>query len=443
MVAETLPLEFKRRQTVTTVAVMAGVFAALTLGGVPVVVGLTLGAMIGVIITTDLPLLIVVQRMVVSLDSFVLIAIPLFILAGVLMNAGGIIQRLFRLSDALVGHLVGGLGQVNVLLSLFMGGLSGSSTADAAMDSKLTWPIMVKSGYSPDFAAAVTACSAIIAPIIPPSIAMIIYASITGTSVGRLFVAGIIPGSLLALAMGIVVHVVSTRHGYGAHRTRASAGEVRTAVKNAGWGLALPVLIIGGIRVGIFTPTEAAGAAAIYAFLVGTLVYRELTWSKVPVVLLETAVVTGVILLIIAAAAPFAWILTQARVPQLLTEWITGITAEPALFLLVVNVLLLGLGCLMEVTSLILVMSPLLAPVAAALGIDPVHFGIVLILNLVIGNVTPPFGQLVFVVSAVTKVPAERIFRQSLLFYVALVIVLLQVTYLPQSYMWLVEAIGP
>jgi C4-dicarboxylate transporter DctM subunit len=423
--------------------VMLGSFGLFTVLGISIVVGLGLSSALGLIFTTDLPLLVVVQRMAVQLDTFVLLAIPLFIFAGVLMNAGGITERLYLISSVLVGHLVGGLAQVNVLLSVLFGGLSGSSSADAAAESKMLNPIMVRAGYPPEFAAAVTAVSAIVAPVIPPSITMIIYSSITGASVGRLFMAGIIPGLLMALAMGIIVHRVSKARGYGRDRPRPTLRELVHALRQSFWGLMMPVIIIVGIRFGVFTATEAAGVAAVYAFLVGMFIHRELKIADLPRLLSETVRDSGIVLMIIAAAAPFAWILTRAGVPQAITERVLAVTDNQLAFLLVVNAFLLFLGCLMEATALLVVLTPVLAPVAFQMGVDPVVFGLIVCININIGTITPPFGQIVFLTSAVTGVPGEKVFRESMPFIWSQIVVLLFVTYVPGSYMWLVNLLGP
>jgi len=424
-------------------AVMMGFFALFGALGVPIVAALGLASALGVVLTTDLSLLVIVQRMAAQLDTFVLLAIPLFILAGVLMNAGGITDRLYRFSAVLVGHLVGGLAQVNVLLSVLFGGLSGSSSADAAAEGKMLVPIMIRAGYSAEFSAAITAVSSIVAPVIPPSITMIIYSSITGASVGRLFIAGIIPGLLMGLAMAIVVHRISRKRGYGRDRQRATFREVVQATRECFWGLMMPVIIVVGIRFGIFTPTEAAGIAAIYALLVGMFVHRELRLADLPGIFVETARDSGVVMLIIAAAAPFTWILAQARVPQTITEQVLSHTTNPYVFLLLANLFLLFMGCIMEVTALLVILVPVLAPPAFALGIDPVVFGLIITVNLNLGTVTPPFGQVTFLTSAVTGVSGEKIFKESMPFIWSVVVVLFFVTYVPWSYMWLVDLIGP
>jgi C4-dicarboxylate transporter, DctM subunit len=424
-------------------AIMMGSFALFAALAFPIVAGLGLSSVLGLVLTTDLSLVVIVQRMAAQLDTFVLLAIPLFVLAGTLMNAGGITERLYLISMVLVGHLRGGLAQVNVLLSVLFGGLSGSSSADAAAEAKILNPIMVKAGYHPEFAAAVTAVSAIVTPVIPPSITMIIYSSITGASVGRLFIAGIVPGILLALAMGLIVHWVSVKRGYGRDRSFPAFAEVVDAVKKSFWGLMMPVIIIVGIRFGVFTATEAAAVAAIYSFLVGMFIHRELKWRAVPGILVETLRDSGIILLIISAAAPFAWILTRAGIPQMITDSVLSITSNPYVFLLIVNVLLLFLGCLVEATSLLVVLTPILAPAAFKLGVDPVVFGLIVCVNINLGTITPPFGQIVFLTSAITGVPGEKVFKESMPFIYALGAVLFLITYTPWSYMWLVDLIGP
>jgi tripartite ATP-independent transporter DctM subunit len=301
---------------------------------------------------------------------------------------------------------------------------------------------MIRNGYEPPVAASVTAVSAVVAPIIPPSIAMIIYASLTNTSVGSLFVAGIIPGILLALSMGVTVAVISVRRGYRAARADWSARDVARRALGASWAFVLPVLIVGGIRFGVFTATEAGAIGATYALFVGLFVYRELRPRRLPRVLIDAAIDTGVIMMIVAAAAPLSWWLTIERLPASFAGWVLD-AANPLVFLMAVNLLLLAVGLVMESVTILILLTPLLAPAAAALGIDPVHFGIIVIVNATIGAITPPFGQLVFVVSAITRIPAERIFRQVALFLPGLIVILLVITYFPATFMWVVDVLGP
>jgi C4-dicarboxylate transporter DctM subunit len=418
-------------------------FVALILLGLPIVASLALTAVLGVAWTQDVPLAVVAARTTSASDNFILLAIPLFMLAGSLMSAGGIAQRLFDLARVLVGHLTGGLAQVNVALSVLVGGIQGSSAADAAMDCKVTIPQMRAEGYPAALSGAITAVSGMLSNVIPPSIAMLIYASMANTSVGKLFVAGIVPGVLMALAMSVTVHRVCRKMGYGARTRRASWGEVGTALRRSAFALAIPVMIVGGIRFGYFTATEAGGIAVLVTFVLGTLVYRELRLRDLPGLLAKTAVDTGVIMLIVSFSAPVSWVLAYNQIPQQVAGFFASFGHSAPIFLLAVNVFLLLGGALMEGVTLLILVTPILASIAARLGIDPIHFGMVVVVNVVLGAITPPFGQLVFFVSSMTDIPPEAIFGQVFRFLPLLLLVLGVVTYLPETYLWTVRLFGP
>jgi C4-dicarboxylate transporter DctM subunit len=418
-------------------------FVALILLGLPIVASLALTAVLGVAWTQDVPLAVVAARTTSASDNFILLAIPLFMLAGSLMSAGGIAQRLFDLARVLVGHLTGGLAQVNVALSVLVGGIQGSSAADAAMDCKVTIPQMRAEGYPAALSGAITAVSGMLSNVIPPSIAMLIYASMANTSVGKLFVAGIVPGVLMALAMSVTVHRVCRKMGYGARTRRASWGEVWTALRRSAFALAIPVMIVGGIRFGYFTATEAGGIAVLVTFVLGTLVYRELRLRDLPGLLAKTAVDTGVIMLIVSFSAPVSWVLAYNQIPQQVAGFFASFGHSAPIFLLAVNVFLLLGGALMEGVTLLILVTPILASIAARLGIDPIHFGMVVVVNVVLGAITPPFGQLVFFVSSMTDIPPEAIFGQVFRFLPLLLLVLGVVTYMPETYLWTVRLFGP
>jgi tripartite ATP-independent transporter DctM subunit len=354
------------------------------------------------------------------------------------MTQGGITERIFGLAEALVGHRVGGLAQVNVLNSVFIGGMSGSGNADAAIDSKTLVPVMVSKGYSKPFAAAVTAASGIIAPIIPPGIGMLIYGFIADVSVGRLFIGGIVPGLLLALGLMFVVHIISKRRGYGRQRERrAPLHEVVSHLRRAGWALMLPVLILVGLRFGAFTPTEAGAVAAAYAVFVGMAIYRELHWRDLGPIVAESLAATAVVMLILATANALMWALTWERVPMKMAQALFALSDNPYVILLLINIFLLFLGCVMEGTAILIILTPILVPVITKLGIDPVHFGLVFVINLTIGAVTPPVGTILYTVCSIVGVTVEEFTKELWPFLIALVVVLFLVTYVPPTVLWL------
>ncbi|TYG34338.1 TRAP transporter large permease [Lonepinella koalarum] len=384
------------------------------------------------------PMIILVQRLAGGLESVTLLAIPFFIMAGVFMNHTGISARLLKFCEVLTGHMNGGLAQVNVVLSTLMGGLSGSNIADAAMNSKLLVPQMVKRGYSASFSAAVTAAGSLITPIIPPGIAMIIYGYVNNVSIGRLFLAGIVPGTMLCLLMMGLVSIISQKRGYLPIREkRASCKEIFISAKDAILALLLPVIIIGGIRLGVFTPTEAGAVAVIYALILGLLIYRNMDVKKLWLATRESALGAANVLLIICVAVAFSKFLTWERIPQSLASWMTAVVDSPLTFLMLVNVALLILGMFLEGNAIMIVLAPLLAPIANSYGIDPIHFGIVFIFNGAIGTITPPLGTVMFTTCSITEVPIERFIKDVLPFWGLLLIELGLLTYIPTISTWL------
>lgn len=423
--------------------VVAFIFLGLVLFGVPIFVALGLTSVVGIGLTHDVPFAAIAAKTASASDSFILLAIPLFMLAGSLMSHGGIARRLFDLARVLVGHTSGGLAQVNVAMSVLNGGISGSSAADAALDCKVIVPQMRADGYPAAFSGAITAASGMLANIIPPSIAMLIYASLANVSVGKLFVAGIVPGILLALAMSFTAYRTCRRMNYGTRAPRASLPEIGAAFRKSAFALAIPVVVVGGIRFGVFTPTEAGAVAVAITLILGLFVYRELHLRDLPGILTRTAVDTGVIMLIISFSAPVSLVLAYNHVPQQVAAFFAAFGSGEVVFLLAVNVFLLVGGALMEGVTLLILTAPLFAAVANSLGIDPIHFGIVVIVNVVLGAITPPFGQIVFMVSSLTGTKPEEIFGQVLRFLPLLFAVLGIVTYLPQTFLWTVELFGP
>jgi tripartite ATP-independent transporter DctM subunit len=320
----------------------------------------------------ELPLEIFAQRMISPTDSFPLLAVPFYTLAGVIMNHAGITRRLMGLADALVGHLHGALAQVNVLLATLMGGLSASANADAAMQAKMVGPEMIRRGYTPAFAAAITACAAVITPIIPPGIGFIIYGFIADVSIGRLFLGGVVPGLMVCVFLMLTVHVIAKRRGYKPQRTSMPpAREVRTAFVDALGALSIALFIVVGIRYGIFTPTEAGALAVLYAVFVGAVWHRELKLSHAYPILLEATLATSVIMLIICCASAFGYYMTWERIPPKIAAWIVSLTREPAILLLIINLLLIVVGMLIEGTAALILLTPILVPVVTKLGVDP------------------------------------------------------------------------
>ena len=423
--------------------IVAIIFFGLVLLGIPIFVSLGMTSLVGIALTHDVPLAVIAAKTASASDNFILLAIPLFMLAGSLMSYGGIAARVFDLARVLVGHRTGGLAQVNVVMSVLNGGISGSSAADAALDCKVIIPQMRADGYPAAFSGAITAASGMLANVIPPSIAMLIYASLTNVSVGRLFVAGIVPGILLALAMAITVHRTCRRMNYGTRVPKASLWEVGIAFRKSAFALLIPVIVVGGIRFGVFTPTEAGGVAVAIALILGLFVYRDLRLNDLPGVLARTAIDTGVIMLIISFSAPVALVLAYNQIPQHVAAFFGNFDSSGFAFLLAVNLFLLAGGALIEGVTLLILTAPLLATVANSLGIDPIHFGVVVVLNVVLGSITPPFGQIVFMVSSLTETKPEEIFRQALRFLPLLFVVLGIVTYLPETFLWTVELFGP
>lgn len=412
------------------------VFLALMALGIPMVVTLAATAGFALLMSQGLPSTTLIQSAIFGIDKYVLLAVPLFILTGELMNASGIAKRLFDLASALVGHFRGGLAQVNILASVFVAGISGSAASDAALSSKIILPSMVARGYHPGFAGATVASSSILSTILPPSILLILYGAVANVSIGALFIAAIIPGFMLAAVLIGTVALISIKRGYKEDRARSSGKEILKLLVDASWALALPVIILVGLRFGIFTPTEAGAVAATFAAFVGLFVYRTIRLADLPRILSNAAVDTGMIMLVVAAAASFTFYLTILQIPQLVAQHIALYGNSALLFLTLCTLMLLLAGMMMEATALLLLAVPIFAPIAMRLGIDPVHFGLVVVLTVTIGTLTPPFAQLAFIVSSISRIPVEEIFKELMLILPGLLLVLAVVMYWPESFMW-------
>ena len=405
---------------------------------VPIAFAIALASLLFFLLDGSIPLNIFVQKMVTATDSYPLLAVPFFVLAGAIMNAAGITRKLLGLADALAGHLTGALAQMCTVLATLLGGLTASSSADAAMLSKILGPEMVRANYSPAFAAVITSCAAIITALIPPSIGLIIYGYIADVSVGRLFIGGIIPGLLLAASLMIVTWIIARKRGYLPLRTEfAGMPELGRSFRDALWALSIPVFIIIGIRYGIFTPTEAGAITVLYTILVGVFAYKSLRLADLPKVMKETALDTSSVMLMICAASAFGFYLAWERIPPQMAGWLVSLTKDPVMLLLLINVMLIVLGTAVEGTSALIILTPIFVPILVKLNVDPVHFGIVLVTNLTIAGVTPPVGQMMFISSQVMRVPMEDYTVEVLPFLAALLTVLLLLTLFPQITLWL------
>lgn len=426
-----------------SVAILMIVTLALILAEVPIVYALVLGSFAGLTPLPPLMLVTITQTMSGALNSFTLLAIPFFILAAAVMNAGGITSRIVDLAYHLVGHFRGGLGQANIVTNVLLAGVSGSSTADASATAKLLVPQMEKHGYDRAFSCALTAAASTLANLIPPGLGLIIYAALASVSVGALFVGTIVPGLMVALALSLVVWLISLRRGYGGQKTRSTRSERSKAFWLATPALCLPIVIVGGVRFGIFTATEAGAIAFVFALFCGALVYRGLTAANLSEAFRDAVEDTVAVAVIIAAASPFAWILTFEQAPQKIAAWLSALTGNTVALLLLINLFLVFVGLFIEMIAAMVILVPILVPVVIAAGVDPLQFGIIMVMNLVIGALTPPLGVLVFTTARVGKAPSTAVFRAILPFVGMQLVVLLMVTMIPQLTLVPIRLFGP
>ncbi len=414
-----------------TTAAIFTVLVLFILLGLPIAVAMGLTAVLAIALLGDPVMLQVIsQRIYSGTTSFTLLAIPFFILAGNLMNTGGMTERIFRFAHALVGHMRGGLGQVNVVGSMVFAGMSGSALADAMGLGSIEVKAMQARGYETRFAAAVSAASATVGPVIPPSVPLVLFGSMTATSVGALFLGGVVPGLLMGFAMMAVVAFVAHRRNY----PREPWGGFRDALQGLVDGLLAlitPGIIMGGILGGFFTPTEAAVVACLYAFTLGFFVYRELKVADLPALLLDTARQTAQVMWIVGAAALFGWVLIYLRVPDAIIAWLTSFSSNKWVILTLINLILLFLGCFMEGLAIMLLTVPIFFPIVVKIGIDPVHFGVMMTLNLMVGLITPPVGMVLYAMSSIAKVSIADLTMELWPFLISIVTVLVLITYAP------------
>jgi len=422
--------------------VLLGSFMLLVIIGMPVAYSLGLAALAGAL-WIDLPLEAVMIQIASGVNKFSLLAIPFFVLAGAIMAEGGMSRRLVAFAGVLVGFVRGGLSLVNILASTFFGAISGSSVADTASIGSVMIPEMVKKGYPRDFATALTVSGSIQATLIPPSHNAVIYSMAAGgsISIAALFMAGVLPGLLLGLTLSTYCLWLARKRNF----PKGEAMPLREALRIAGdalWGLATMVIILGGILSGVFTATESASIAVLWAFFVTMFIYRDYKWRDLPKLMHRVVKTVAIVMILIGFAASFGYIMTLMQIPAQITAALTSFTKEPVIILLCINVLLLVLGTLMDMAALLLILTPILLPVVKAVGVDPVHFGMIMIVNLGIGLLTPPVGSVLFVGSAVGKLPIEKVVRALMPFFALLIIVLGIVTYVPALSLWLPRLLG-
>ncbi|MGY6568229.1 MAG: TRAP transporter large permease [Salinarimonas sp.] len=398
--------------------------------GIPIAIAILAASIGGMTLFTPLPLILVAQRLMTTLDSFPLMAIPFFILAGNLMEAGGISRRLVEFAKSLVGGVQGGLACSCVLTCLIFASVSGSSVATTFAIGAIIIPAMLRHGYPKSFAASLQATSAELGVIIPPSIPLILYGVSAEVSIGELFVAGIGPGLLIGAALIIFVYIYCRKNGWGKEDHVGRLG-LWQATKNASLALIMPVIVIGGIYRGVFTPTEASVVAVVYAFVVGVVIYRAISFADLLAVLRRSVIASAIIMFVIAAAGLFSFLITRAGVPAAIGAWISQVISDPMTFLLVVNLFLFIVGMFIETSAAIIVLAPILVPVAIAFGVDPVHFGLIMVVNLALGMITPPFGVNLFAACQVANVPLERIIKHLVPFVFVVIACLAVVTYVP------------
>ena len=384
----------------------------------------------------------VVTRIFKGMDSFVYICVPLYILAGDLMNSTGLTERLVRWARAVVGKLPGGLAQAQLVTTAVFGGISGSALGDIAALGTIFIPNLQKEGYGKDFACALTAASAVVDPIIPPSIIIVIYAAVMNTSIGGMYAAAIIPGLLLILGDMVIVHTLAKKRNYPRRQEAFSVKELAVGTRDATLALIMPFIILGGIFLGVFTPTEAAAVAAAYALMVGIFIYRKMNLKEMPRVLFDAAYSSGRLFFVIACASILGWAFAMMQVPQQVLTLFSGLKNYPWLVLLIMNVFLLWMGMWLDVTANILLFAPIMAPLAYSIGIDPIHFSMIFVMNVNFGNITPPVGIVLFATQAVGKVKMEPLVRELVPFLMIKIVIILVITYVPFFSLWLPRLFG-
>ncbi|MFS0749936.1 MULTISPECIES: TRAP transporter large permease [Oceanobacillus] len=412
--------------------VLFAAFIIFMLMRVPIGISIGLACLVAIFTSGTISPLFLAQNLITSTDSFPLMAVPFFILAGEIMAQGGISRRLFNFARIFVGNITGGLGIAVVLTSMFFAAISGSGPATVAAIGGMAIPMLVAEGYDKKFVTALVACAGTLGVIIPPSIPMVIYGVSSGASIGDLFLAGIVPGIVMGLALAVYAYFYAKVKGYERDQTKFTGKLLFSRVREAFWSLLIPVIILGGIYGGIFTPTEAAVVAVVYGLIVATCIYRELPLSKIYSVFIKSALTTGVILIITGTATTFGRILALERIPEMIANGITGISENPIILLLIINLFLLFIGMFMDTLAAIIILTPILFPIAVEIGVDPIHFGIILVVNLAIGFITPPLGGILFVATGISGLSISKISKAVIPMFLILVAVLLVITFVPE-----------
>ena len=415
-----------------TAAVLFGSFALFLILTVPIGISLGLATLVTIFYSGSLPVEFLMKELITSVDSFPLMAVPFFILAGEIMGRGGISERLFNVANALVGNKTGGFAIATIITCMFFAAISGSGPATVAAIGGIMIPAMVRNGYDIKFATAVVAAAGSLGVIIPPSIPMVIYGVVGSASIGDLFIAGIIPGVLVGLGLITYTYFYSRKMGYKGLDEPTSMKKIGAAIWDAKWALLIPIIILGGIYGGIFTPTEAAVIAVVYGLVAGLLIYKELPFRDLPKVLADSALTTATVLIIVGSATAFGRFLTIEQIPNKVANAMLSISDNGIILILLITVLLLVVGCFMDTLAAIIILTPILLPIAVELGYDPIHFGIIMVVNLAIGFITPPLGVNLFVASGISGLSIEALSKAILPFFVAMVITLLIITFIPQ-----------
>ena len=415
----------------TGMAIMFGIMMVMIFIGMPIGYAIGFSSVVTFIFFSDISVSIVPQNAFTGLNSFVLLAVPFFIFAGVIMSEGGIAKRLVDIADSIIGFITGGLGIVAILTSTFFGAITGSGNATTSAVGSLLIPAMEEKKYDRVFSSTLLAAAGSIGIIIPPSIPFVIYGVVTSTSIGDLFIAGILPGLLMALVLIVACFIVSKKNHYGGSDTKPTLKNILVSLKNGIWALLAPVIILGGIYAGIFTPTESAVVAVVYSIVIGMFVYKQLTLKKLANTLYKTAILNGVTSFIMGFSGAMCKFITVERIPDVIVDAITSITTNKILILLLINVILLLVGMVIDIIPAIIIIAPIFLPLVVQLGVNPVHFGVIMAMNLGIGFVTPPYGTTLFVASAISGVKVDRMFKTAFFFVGVLCIALLLTTYVP------------